>query len=245
MCVLARTKLLKQKKNMSTVNLECLEIIVNNDVVVVEKPEKSSKKKSADHLRTRKRVYWYHRKSLLSFSCRSVKSCANWHFSLSLKSLLTQTDFFLLFFLVLIAAVTTSIELAAARTKRVYISFSFWHFFIIYAVYAIICCLVRIVFENCELCLHTMICRGWWISTIYRESRNNLSVSPDKSQCVNVPLDTHANRTCKIVHTCDLQHACCFAHKKDCIYIYIYPKNVCTVTEGSQYWRMVREHSIP
>ena len=35
---------------MSTaVNLECLvnEIIANNDVVVVEKPEKSSKKKSA------------------------------------------------------------------------------------------------------------------------------------------------------------------------------------------------------
>ena len=34
---------------MSTVNLGCLvdEIIVNNDVVVVEKPEKSSKKKSA------------------------------------------------------------------------------------------------------------------------------------------------------------------------------------------------------
>ena len=47
-CVLARTKLLKQKK-MSTVNLECLvdEIIVNNEVVVVEKLEKSSKKKSA------------------------------------------------------------------------------------------------------------------------------------------------------------------------------------------------------
>ena len=34
---------------MSTVNLECLvdESIVNNDVVVVEKPEKSSKKQIA------------------------------------------------------------------------------------------------------------------------------------------------------------------------------------------------------
>ena len=29
-------------------------------------------------------------------------------------------------------------------------------------------------------------------------------------------LDTSANRTRKIVHTCNLQHACCFAHKKDC-----------------------------
>ena len=29
-------------------------------------------------------------------------------------------------------------------------------------------------------------------------------------------LDTRANRTPKIVHTCDLQHTCCFAHKKDC-----------------------------
>ena len=47
-CVLARTKLLNLKK-MSTVNLELLvdEIIANNDVVVVEKPEKSTKKKSA------------------------------------------------------------------------------------------------------------------------------------------------------------------------------------------------------
>ena len=28
-------------------------------------------------------------------------------------------------------------------------------------------------------------------------------------------LDTRANRTRKIVHTCDLQHACRFAHEKD------------------------------
>ena len=37
---------------MSTVNLECLvdEIIVINDIVVVEKPEKSGKKKSAREL---------------------------------------------------------------------------------------------------------------------------------------------------------------------------------------------------
>ena len=27
-------------------------------------------------------------------------------------------------------------------------------------------------------------------------------------------LDTRANRTCKIVHTCDLKHACRFAHEK-------------------------------
>ena len=42
-------KITEAKKNMSTVNLQCLvdEITVNNDVVVVEKPEKSSKKKSA------------------------------------------------------------------------------------------------------------------------------------------------------------------------------------------------------
>ena len=31
-------------------------------------------------------------------------------------------------------------------------------------------------------------------------------------------LDTRANHTHKIVHMCDLQHACCFAHKKDCCY---------------------------
>ena len=45
-CVLARTKLPKQKKMSTAVNLECLvdEIIVNVDV---KKPEKSSKKKSA------------------------------------------------------------------------------------------------------------------------------------------------------------------------------------------------------
>ena len=42
-------KITEAKQNMSTTNLECLvnEIIVNNDIVVVEKPEKSSKKKSA------------------------------------------------------------------------------------------------------------------------------------------------------------------------------------------------------
>ena len=28
-------------------------------------------------------------------------------------------------------------------------------------------------------------------------------------------IDARANRTRKMVHTCDLQHACCFAHKKD------------------------------
>ena len=28
-------------------------------------------------------------------------------------------------------------------------------------------------------------------------------------------FDMRANRTRKIVHTCDLQHACCFAHEKD------------------------------
>ena len=28
-------------------------------------------------------------------------------------------------------------------------------------------------------------------------------------------LDTRANRTRKIVHTCDLQHTCHFAHEKD------------------------------
>ena len=27
-------------------------------------------------------------------------------------------------------------------------------------------------------------------------------------------LDTRANRMRKIVHTCDLQHTCCFAHEK-------------------------------
>ena len=32
-------------------------------------------------------------------------------------------------------------------------------------------------------------------------------------------LDTCVNHTHKIVHTCDLQHACCFAHKKDCLVI--------------------------
>ena len=31
-------------------------------------------------------------------------------------------------------------------------------------------------------------------------------------------LDTRANRTRRIVHACDLQHACCFAHEKDCEY---------------------------
>ena len=36
---------------------------------------------------------------------------------------------------------------------------------------------MKIVFENCELCLHTTICRGLRISAIYRESRNNSSVS--------------------------------------------------------------------
>ena len=30
-------------------------------------------------------------------------------------------------------------------------------------------------------------------------------------------LDTRANHTRKIVHTCDLQHACCFAHEKDSV----------------------------
>ena len=29
-------------------------------------------------------------------------------------------------------------------------------------------------------------------------------------------IDARANRARKMVHTCDLQHACCFAHKKDC-----------------------------
>ena len=28
-------------------------------------------------------------------------------------------------------------------------------------------------------------------------------------------LDTRVNHTRKIVHTCDLQHTCCFANKKD------------------------------
>ena len=28
-------------------------------------------------------------------------------------------------------------------------------------------------------------------------------------------LDMCVNHTCKIVHMCDLQHACCFAHEKD------------------------------
>ena len=31
----------------------------------------------------------------------------------------------------------------------------------------------------------------------------------------SVSLDTRANRTRKIVHTCDLQHMCRFAHEKD------------------------------
>ena len=34
-------------------------------------------------------------------------------------------------------------------------------------------------------------------------------------------LDTHAIRMCEINHTCDLQHLCRFAHKKDCIIIIV------------------------
>ena len=44
-------------------------------------------------------------------------------------------------------------------------------------------------------------------------------------------LDMCANRTRNIVHMCDLQHACCFAHKKDCLHLITYHILITLVTK--------------
>ena len=65
-------------------------------------------------------------------------------------------------------------------------------------------------------------------------------------------LDTRANRTRKIVHMCDLQHACRFAHEKDCTlsmhferfiiyrtYIYMYTLTIKNTNSNTYLWSYI------
>ena len=60
-------------------------------------------------------------------------------------------------------------------------------------------------------------------SLLYKYTITNFEKSSIVMSCFVVMadqfsgLDTHVNRTRKIVHMCDLQHTCCFAHEKDWI----------------------------